>query len=137
MNDRERDRFDALLEAVLAELPPRLHRLLDDVPVIVEDEPSGEILLDLGIPPEEHDDERGLLCGLHTGRAITERSVEDHPDVPEHIHLFRRGIIHEAGGWESPEGDDAVRLEIHITLLHEIGHHFGLDEDDLARLGYD
>lgn len=40
-----------------------------------------------------------------------------------------------AGGWE--RGEEAVREEIRVTLLHEIGHHFGLDEDDLADLGYD
>ena len=42
-----------------------------------------------------------------------------------------------AGGWDQPDADDIVYEEIVITLLHEIGHHFGLDEEDLARLGYD
>jgi len=45
------------------------------------------------------------------------------------------GILELAGGWEA--GEDVVREEIRITLLHEIGHHFGLDEDDLAGLGYE
>ncbi len=134
MNDAARERFDALLEEIIEELPRRIRDLLDDVPVIVDDRPSRAILLDLGIPEADHAEETKLICGLHTGIAITERSVEDHPDVPEHIHLFRVGITHEAGG---PGCDDeSLAEEIRITLLHEIGHHFGLDEDDLADLGY-
>jgi hypothetical protein len=79
---------------------------------------------------------------------MTERSVEPgEVDLPM-IHIFREGIIACAGGWSpwrvsSPDGEilegggeDLVREEIRITLLHEIGHHFGLDEDDLDRLGY-
>ena len=53
----------------------------------------------------------------------------------EVIHLFRIGIMAEAGGEQATEED--LRREIRVTLLHEIGHHFGLDEDDLAELGYD
>ena len=59
------------------------------------------------------------------------------------ITLFRRGIVDLAGGWEARTeegcavgGEVAIREEIRITLLHEIGHHFGLDEDELDRLGY-
>ena len=69
----------------------------------------------------------------------------DPPDQEDTIHLFRRGIIEEAGGWEpwlddegiEWGGADRVLEEIRITLLHEIGHHFGLEEDDLTALGYD
>jgi predicted Zn-dependent protease with MMP-like domain len=49
--------------------------------------------------------------------------------------LFRVGILEQAGGWEA--GEDAIVEEIRITLLHEIGHQFGLDEEDLRRLGYE
>ncbi len=136
MNPDERERFDRLLESVLETLPDALHRLLDEAPLVVEDAPSVELLRAMGIP--EADD----LCGLHEGLSRTERSVE-HPALPDVITLFRRGIIDLAGGWEPVAsehgtigGEAAVREEILITLLHEIGHHFGLDEDDLERLGY-
>jgi predicted Zn-dependent protease with MMP-like domain len=81
------------------------------------------------------------LCGLHTGVAFTERSVTSSGDLPSEIRLFREGILAEAGGWEEPGEDvdaveDSIYEEIRITLLHEIGHQFGLDEDDLERLGY-
>ncbi len=87
-------------------------------------------------------DDDEILCGLHTGIALTERSVE-RPDSSDVIHLFREGIVDTAGGWEEASdeegeygGEARIREEIRVTILHEIGHHFGLDEGDLERLGY-
>ena len=93
------------------------------------------MLKDLGIDPSDPDaaDE---ICGLHTGTAITEQSVE-RPDLPTVINLFRRGIVSLAGGWDQAGADDEVYEEVRTTLLHEIGHHFGLDEGDLEELGYE
>jgi predicted Zn-dependent protease with MMP-like domain len=133
MNDALRERFDALLADVLGQLPPGIVSLLDEVPLIVLDEPTDRILRDLGVPPEDWDEERKTLCGLHSGHSILERSVEISGELPEQMHIFRRGTVHAAGGW----GDEAALAEeIRVTVLHEIGHHFGLDEDDLERLGY-
>jgi predicted Zn-dependent protease with MMP-like domain len=135
MTQHEQDRFDALVEDAIGALPARYKRVLDELPVVVLDEPTGPMLKDLGIDPG---DAQALdeICGLHTGTAITERSVE-HPDLPTVIHLFRRGIVSLAGGWEQPGADDEVYEEVRTTLLHEIGHHFGLDEGDLEDLGYE
>lgn len=135
MNDRERARFDALMEEAIENLPPSLRELIEEVPVIVLDRPTPEMLRSLGIPPDDTT-AASELCGLHTGTALTERSVT-RDDLPSDIHLFREGIIDLAGGFEGDGADDAVYEEIMVTLLHEIGHHFGLDEDDLERLGYD
>lgn len=130
MTDGERARFDALFEEALAELPGPLHAYLDEAPVVLDDRPSPEMLASLGMAPGD------LLCGLHTGVALTELSVE-HSGVPtDVIHLFRDGIVSAAGGWDGPDADAAIYEEVMITLLHEIGHHFGLDEDDLDALGY-
>ncbi|MEO1008351.1 MAG: metallopeptidase family protein [Planctomycetota bacterium] len=129
-----RARFDGLLERVIAALPERVAAVLEEVPVHVLDEPDERILADLGVPREHWEDERDSLCGLQTGHMLTERSIEDPADLGTQIHLFRRGIAQVAGGWEA---DDAtLRAEIQITLLHELGHHFGLDEEDLDQLGY-
>lgn len=135
MTQQERDRFDALVEDALDALPRRVRALLDEVPLVVEDEPSAQILRDLGIGPDDASapDE---ICGLHTGTAMTDRAAV-HEDLPDVIHLFRRGIVSLAGGWGQPNADEEVYEEIRITLLHEIGHHFGLDEDDLEELGYE
>ena len=124
------------MERAVEELPPPLRQLLEEVPVIVIDRPSSAMLRSLGLDAASEDDAMSL-CGLHTGRSITERSVVDDAVIPEDIHLFREGILDLAGGFEQPGGDDLVYEQIRITLLHEIGHHFGLDEDDLQRLGYD
>jgi predicted Zn-dependent protease with MMP-like domain len=123
-----------LLERIIAELPPGIARLLDEVPVIVLDEPTEAMVRDLGDDPS--DPASYELCGLHSGFAITEASVEHSGEVPPEIHLFRRGIILAAGGLDGDDADERVAREIRTTLLHEIGHQFGLDEDDLDRLGF-
>jgi len=134
----DRDRFDRLLERVIEELPPSIRGLLDEAPVYVEDVPPETVMKEFGV------EDPADLCGLHSGVPLTERSVSDPGGHLETISLFRLGIIEAAGGWrrwkdETGEvwgGIDRVREEIRVTLLHEIGHHFGLDEDDLDRLGY-
>lgn len=113
---KKRDLFDSLLEEVLGGLPPEIARLLEEIPVIVDDEP----------PPGEPD-----LCGLHWGVPLPSKSIFDSGTPPEHILLFR-GPIMRLAGTSKPE----LKRQIHITLLHEIGHHFGLDEKQLAALGY-
>lgn len=150
MTPEHRERFDRLLEDVIAGLPPRVAALLEEVPVHVLDRPTPEMVAQLQRDGTLGADEDGAdLCGLHSGVAITERSVEDpggwgaDAGVPEHVHLFREGIaalafenLGEGAGWHHPEADEEVYEEIRVTLLHEIGHHFGLDEDDLDELGY-
>jgi predicted Zn-dependent protease with MMP-like domain len=158
MTRTERERFDALFEDVLKELPEGIHRLIEEVPIVLEDRPSPALLRELGI-----DDDDEILCGLHTGVPLTDRSVE-RADASDVVQIFREGVIDMAGGWEEWEGEDEagedeagedeagegdggdgegplggiarIREEIRITILHELGHHFGLDEDDLERLGY-
>ncbi len=134
--------FDAMVEAEIEALPAGIRALLEEVPVIVEDQPDDDTLAAFGMTRDEADE----LCGLHTGVAFTERSVEASGELPSEIMLYREGIVAEAGGWEQREDDatdetprgglEAIREQIRITLLHEIGHQFGLDEDDLDRLGY-
>lgn len=134
MRTADRELFDDLLEDHLAELPEHLHRLLEEVPLIVEDEPSDLLLEELGI-----DRRKGDLCGLHWGIALTQRSVEHSGRLPDRIMLFRGPIIRLALSSNPRNDDEALDLlseQIRITLLHEIGHHFGLDEDDLTELGY-
>jgi len=146
MTDAERDRFDAILEDVIASLPPGIHALLDELSVVVLDLPTPEMLKELradGLLQNEDGTESdgSDLCGLHTGVGLPERSIDDGGMLPDQIHLFRIGIIdlalEERGlDWENPEAEQEVYEEIRVTLLHEIGHHFGLDEDDLEELGY-
>jgi predicted Zn-dependent protease with MMP-like domain len=126
--------FDELLDQVIAGLPEHLHRLMEEVPLIVEDEPSAQLTADLGLDPGDD------LCGLHWGIALTDRSVEHSGVLPDRMMLFRGPILRLAGsstrGRRRAVDRDALLEQIRITLLHEIGHHFGLDEDDLDALGY-
>ena len=71
------------------------------------------------------------LLGLYHGTPLTERSIEEGFSMPDRIVLYQRNIE------DMCETKDEVIEEIRTTVLHEIGHHFGLDEDDLEELGYD
>lgn len=135
MNVGERERFDEILEGVIADLPEWVHELMDRVPLVVEDQPSEELVASLREEGMDLGDDPTELCGLYTGPSITERSVEDGPQVPPHVLLFREGVLALAGGWGA--GEEAIAEEVLITILHEYGHDQGLDEDDLADLGYD
>jgi predicted Zn-dependent protease with MMP-like domain len=126
----ERRLFDGILDGVLAELPPEIHRLLDEVPLVVEDYPSPELCEEFEL---EHLDE---LCGLHDGVPLTDRSLDQSVGMPEEILIFREGIFAMATREDGTVDQAELRKQVRITVLHEIGHHFGLDEDDLAKLGF-
>ncbi|MCI0363047.1 MAG: metallopeptidase family protein [Phycisphaerales bacterium] len=140
MNKVQRERFDQLLDRVLDQLPSSIANLFTDVRMVVDDRPSRKLLQELGLDPNDD-----TLCGLYSGTPLIQRSVSDEARLPESIHIFREGILEHAGGWVSHHddegqivgGEDAVAHEIRITILHELGHHFGLDEQDLERMGYD
>lgn len=147
MTPAERKRFDTLLEEALDNLPPKLRAMLDQVPLVVDDRPDDDLARELY--EELGDDEAETLeefieslCGLHTGIPLTEDSVMHSGEMPPNIRLFREGVVQIAGGWKPAEGetakevDEALYEEIMITLLHEIGHHFGLSEMALEELGY-
>ena len=122
----QRHRFDDILEAIMSELPEDLTELMEEVPLIVEDEPSAALLRDLGLNRRNTD-----LCGLHWGIALTQRSVQHSGNLPDRMMLFRGPILRLAG-----RRRQELERQVRITLLHEIGHHFGLDEEQLAELGY-
>jgi len=126
LSPQHRRRFDTILDQLVDELPDHLHALLEEVPLIVEDEPSDDILDDMDIDSADTD-----LCGLHWGVPLTKRSVEQSAGFPDQMMLFRGPILRVAGHKRME-----LERQIRITLLHEIGHHFGLDEDDLEKLGY-
>ncbi|MBI5723594.1 MAG: metallopeptidase family protein [Planctomycetes bacterium] len=130
MNSRLRKRFDELLEQILAELPEDLQELLQEVPVVVDDRPSQEMLEEINAGKNT------ILCGLHSGIPLTRRSVEHSATLPETIHIFREGIWEVAADKKGEVADRSLARQIRITVLHEMGHHFGLDERELRRLGY-
>ena len=130
MNPRTRRRFDDLLEQVLAELPPLVHELIDRIPLHVEDYPSADVMARTGAR------RRDQLCGLFTGIPITDRSVEHSGTLPDVVTVYREGILAAARGAHGRVRAERLKREIRITILHELAHFHGLDEDELAELGY-
>ena len=112
-------RFGELVQEALAELPDQFSEFLEEVPIEVRDQASADQLRSLGIG------RGGLLLGLYQGRPLTQRSVEDSGRMPDVIYVFQESI--EAVSRNEQELIDQVRK----TVLHEIGHHFGMSEKDL------
>jgi len=117
------DAIEAHARRVIARLPAEFRAHLGDVVLIVEEYADDETLAALGI---EHPLD---LTGLYHGRPIGEKSVFDSGALPDRIHLYRQAILAE---W----CETGVRLDdlvAHVTI-HEIGHHFGLSDDDMHAL---
>ena len=115
-----RQRFEGLVEAALDQLPEFFQSKLENLAVIVEDAPPPEVVEEFG------DD--GIL-GLYQGIPLPERSVWDDNPYPDVISIYQGNIEAIA------RTEDEVIEEVRITVMHEIGHYFGMDEDDLAKLG--
>ena len=133
MDQKLRDFFDLRLERVLADLPEWLIKLLDEVPLHVEDYPSEETLARLGIA------HRGNLCGLHTGMPLVQRKrLPDRSgwEDPNTITIYREGIMRLSGKPSGHLSERELLRQIRITVLHEMGHYHGLNEADLSELGY-
>ncbi|MGP1272612.1 MAG: metallopeptidase family protein [Phycisphaerales bacterium] len=136
MADPSPEEFDGIVEAVILALPPRWRRAVEeDVPVIVQDRPSPDMLADLGL--RDDPDAGDEILGLHTGTMPTEASVDDPAAAPTVIHVFRIGLTEYVRAPDGTVDRLALAEEIRTTVLHELGHYFGLDEDHLADLGYD
>lgn len=117
-----RRRFERLVARALRQLPSHILALLDNVAVVVEDEPSEHHLASAGLPPGES------LLGLYQGIPLTERSSGYGLVLPDKITIFQKPI--EA----MCRSDQQIVHEIRKTVIHELAHHFGLGEDDLRRL---
>jgi predicted Zn-dependent protease with MMP-like domain len=130
LDKEEREFFEAQLAIVLAELPPLVKQLLVQIPLVVDDYPSPGLCRKLGL---KH---RGDLCGLYAGVSLDKKSIDHGGQLSDTVYLFRDGILNEAADDEGNVSADRLREEIRITILHEYGHHHGLDEDELRALGY-
>jgi len=107
--------FDALVDRALDGIPDEIASLVRNVAVLVEDEP----------PADDPD-----LLGLYDGIAITERWGDPVMDLPDRIFIFRNPLL------DMCESDEELEKEVRITVVHEVAHHFGIDDDRLHDLGY-
>ena len=122
---RGRSDFEELVAEAVRSLPPRFRRQLENVDIVVENKPTAEDLESVGIEPG------GTLLGLYRGIPRNERSVWSSGTLPDQIVIFRRPL--EA---MTRNREDLIR-EIRITLMHEVGHFFGMDEEELHEVGYE
>ena len=116
------DRFERLVAEAIDSLPAQFLPYLEKVAIVVEDWPSEENLAELGMGPDE------TLFGLHRGPPL---GSYDNMLTPPMIIIYRGPILEEC------ETEEEVRREVRTTVLHEVGHFFGMSEDDMTRLGLD
>jgi len=121
-----RDRFSQIVDEVVHELPDVFRARLGDILFVLEDEPSVEDLLSVGLDPD-----RDTLFGLFAGTPLAERSFVDVPSEPDRIVLYYRPLV------QACRTPWALRREIRTTVIHEVAHYFGMDEDEIAAEGYE
>jgi predicted Zn-dependent protease with MMP-like domain len=107
--------FENLVDRALDEIPDEITALVRNVVVLVEDE-----------PPEDEPD----LLGLYDGIALTERWGDPMMELPDRIFIFRGPLL------DMCDTVEQLVDEVRITVVHEVAHHFGIDDDRLHELGY-
>ena len=122
-NPPSADEIEAIARRTLESLPPQFARSLGDIVLLVEDFADDETLQAMGIEdPFE-------LSGIYDGVPLTAKSVDQSGTLPERIRLFRRPILDE---WA--DGTDTLEHLVAHVLVHEVGHHFGLSDEDMHAL---
>ena len=119
MNRKE---FEQLVAEALASIPRRFRKAMQNIVIVVEDEPSEELLADMEIEPPD------TLLGLYQGTPLTERTSGYGNVLPDRVLIFQGP--HE----RSAEDEDDLVVAIGETLIHEIGHYFGLSEEEIEEI---
>ena len=117
----DEDEFEEAVDAALAEIPDRIARHMDNVAVFIEDR----------YVPAPHEDPDTVLLGLYEGTPLTERDGwYGAGSLPDRIMVYREPIL------EMCSSREEVIEEILVTVVHEIAHHFGIDDERLHELGW-
>lgn len=117
--------FEQLVQDALERIPPVFQEALKNVAIVIRDRPEPEDLETI------EGGEGDVLYGLYLGIPLPERSLDDSGTTPDVIVLYRESLLEDF-----PRREDLLR-EIEITLVHEIAHYFGFDEETLEAYGYD
>ena len=115
-----RDEFERVVSKALDGLPEEVAPYLENIVVVVEDEPTEDELLDAGLDPETE-----TLFGLYQGMALPDRGGTYGNVLPDRIVIYRLPLLDEC------QDRKELIQEIQDTVVHEIGHYFGLEEEDL------
>ena len=114
-----RTEFEQLVADALASIPRRFRRALSNIVIVVEDEPSPQLLQEMEIEPPD------TLFGLYQGTPLTERHWGYGNTLPDRILLFQGPLERDS------EDEDDLIVAIGETLIHEIGHYFGMSEEQI------
>ena len=114
--------FEELVANALASIPRKFRKALANVAIVVEDEPSAPLLEEMEIEPSD------TLLGLYQGTPLTERHWDHGNTLPDRILLFQGPLERES------EDEDDLIVAIGETLIHEIGHYFGLSEEEIEEI---
>jgi predicted Zn-dependent protease with MMP-like domain len=121
---RRRD-FEALVGRALGRIPSRFRQAMDNLAVVVEDWPDPELAEELTGDPDEY------LYGAFDGTPLPERSLDDSGQLPAVIYLYQ-GPLEE----DFPDPKE-LEWEVEVTLVHELAHFMGLDEEAIREYGYE
>lgn len=115
--------FEQFVRKAVEGIPSELRAALDNIDIVIEDRPTRQQLEDLEMEPGEP------LFGLYEGTPLPERGIDSYP-MPDKITIFRGELLR--AGFRGRELIEEIRL----TVVHEIGHYFGFDDDHLEDIGY-
>ena len=118
-----RERFKQLVEEAIDTIPTRFAREVKNVAIVIEDEPSDELLDEMEMGPDD------TLLGLYTGIPLTERGWAHGNALPDRITLYQATIEEEC-----EDDEDEIVVAIGETLIHELGHYFGMSEDEIMEI---
>jgi predicted Zn-dependent protease with MMP-like domain len=117
-----RAEFERLVVEAVALIPKRFRREMKNLALVVEDEPSDELLEEMELEPPDS------LYGLYQGTPLTERTWGYGNTLPDRITIFQKPIE------EDCDDEDEMRAVIGETLIHEVGHYFGLSEEEIEEI---
>jgi predicted Zn-dependent protease with MMP-like domain len=118
----DRKYFENLVAEALASIPRRFKKAMHNLAIVVEDEPSPDLLDEMEIEPPD------TLLGLYQGTPLTERSSSYGNTLPDRVLIFQGPHERDA------EDEDDLVVAIGETLIHEIGHYFGLSEEEIEEI---
>ena len=121
----DRRRFREIVSEALDEIPEPFLSKLSNVEVVVEDDPSPALLRSMGLDPEED-----TIFGLYEGVPLDERGAFETMTLPDKITIYYGPLV------DAFQSERKLRREIRKTVIHELGHFFGFDDDDLEHEGY-
>jgi predicted Zn-dependent protease with MMP-like domain len=118
----DRKEFERLVAEALASIPRRFKKAMQNIAIVVEDEPSAELLEEMEIEPPD------TLLGLYQGTPLTERGWGHGNALPDRVLIFQGPHERDA------DDDDDLVVAIGETLIHEVGHYFGLSEEEIEEI---